>query len=93
LIEDGDRVGFKEDAASVVAEWADPKEGVFERGHDFAAASREGWEEVVSLGRGVVAGSCCISYSGGGSRGIDVGDWGIWGEVDIAGAGVKDGGV
>jgi hypothetical protein len=50
LIEDGDGVGFKEDAASVVAEWADPKEGVFERGHDFAAASREGWEEVVSLG-------------------------------------------
>ena len=50
FIDDGDGFSVKEDVAAFVAEWDDTKEGVFERGHDFATANRECWEEVVSLG-------------------------------------------
>ena len=38
-------------------------------------------------------GSCCIGHGGGGSRGVDVGNRGTRGKVDVAGARVDYGGV
>ena len=92
FVKDGDRGRVKEYSAAVVAEWADSEEGVLEGGHDFATASRQSWEEVVSVGGGVMMGPCSIGYCGDGGRWIDIGDRCIRGKVYVTGAGVKDGG-
>ena len=50
LVEDGDRVCVKEDAAAMVAEFADTNEVVFEGGHNVAFLDREIGEEVGGSG-------------------------------------------